>query len=278
MNQRISAPWHIRASLIILASILGPALTLHELQAKPPPHAGGGGNSGGGNSGGGNSGGGNSGGGNSGGGNSGGGGSTIGSTDGSVTYYHLSSLDLGRDVTVVGPVVMVVDGDIELGNRSLDIGSGGSLQLYFGGNIRVGGKPGSGFNNSDVPAKMQLFGTHALAADDEPPEYEVKLHGNGAFTGVLYAPEVAYEKKGGGGAGFSQGSVVAKDIAFRGSPGPFHYDEALKDFEGPFESGTYRLSTYELLKAGDYSPSSEAETVIGNVDYDTLFDSLFSKP
>jgi len=127
---------------------------------------------------------------------------------------------------------------------------------------------------------MQLYGTHPDTGKDEPPSYTVSLNGNGAFTGLLYAPEVDYRKNGGGGFGFSQGSVVAKDITFNGSPGPFHYDEALENFSGPFESlsNTFTLSNYELLKAGKFTPSAGAEAVIGNVDYDALFDSLFDAP
>jgi len=190
--------------------------------------------------------------------------------------YHLSSLNRPGNIEVIGPVVMVVDGDISLGNDTLTITGDGSLELYFGGNISVGGKPGSGFNNSNVPSKLLVFGTHPDTGDSSSPNYSVSLNGNGAFTGVLYAPEVEYVKNGGGGFGYSQGSVVAKDVRFNGSPGPFHYDEALEEISGPF--GGYSLTKYELKHAGDLSPSDSARLVVGDTDYESLFDSLFGKP
>jgi len=283
MKNPIKAYRFARMTLFVLGLLFGLSFTmLHNLQARPAHAGGGGGDDDSGDGGDDSGGGGPPGGGPPGGGppGGGGGGNTLGSADGEVTYYHLNSLNLSKSYDVIGPVVMVVDRDIDLGNQTIDIVGNGSLQLYFGGNISVGGKPGSGFNNSDVPAKMQLYGTHPKTADDEEPEYTVSLNGNGAFTGVLYAPEVSYRKNGGGGKGFSQGSVVTKDVTFNGSPGPFHYDEALKNFSGPFESSsnTFSLANYELLKAGNFAPSAAAQTVIGNVDYDALFDSLFGAP
>jgi hypothetical protein len=246
MQYLTSTIWLIRTGLFTLPLFLALAYSSHHLQAGPP--WGGGGSS-----------------------------NTIGSADGSVTYYHLESLDLKKSYDVIGPVVMVVDKDISLGNQTIDIVGDGSLQLYFGGNISVGGKPGSGFNNSGVPSKMQLYGTHPMQDVDEDPSHTVSLNGNGAFTGVLYAPEVSYRKNGGGGKGYSQGSVVAKDITFNGSPGPFHYDEALRNFSGPFTtiSSRFILSNYELLKAGDFAPSPAAESAFGDLDYDALFTALF---
>lgn len=65
---------------------------------------------------------------------------------------------------------------------------------------------------------------------------------------------------------------VALKIRFNGSPGPFHFDEALADLVLPF--GGYSLSSYKLLKNGSNGSLASA-TVFGNADYEALFKQLY---
>ncbi|PXA04506.1 hypothetical protein DDZ13_04845 [Coraliomargarita sinensis] len=213
---------------------------------------------------------GNSGGGNSGGGNSGGG--QIGDASGNtVTNYHLDEWNVRGDYEIVGPTVMVIDGDLDIGNNTITITSTGSLELYVGGNINATGR--GSINNTGVPSQLVVLGTHPEKQATDSPDYSWTLSGNGSLTGVVYAPNAEYRTNGGGNAGQTSGSVVALDIRFNGSPGPFHFDEALKDLD--LGLGDYSLSTYELKANGDSAASEKGEIVFGSSDYKSLFEQLF---
>lgn len=189
------------------------------------------------------------------------------------TKYHLSSIDLKENLEIVGPVVMVVDKDFDIGNNTVTISGDGSLELYVGGDIKVSGN--GAFNNTEVPSKLIIFGTHPPVAEDEKSEYNISVSGNGAFTGVLYAPNAAYTSNGGGKGGETKGAIIAHTVTFNGSPGPFHYDEALGDLEFPFLQ--FSLAGYQLLKPGDDVPGEWIEEAVGKTEYSSLFNQLFHK-
>jgi hypothetical protein len=216
----------------------------------------------------------NPGGGNSGGGNSGGGSPKIGdSTGNTVAKYHLSSWNVSGDYEIVGPTIMVIDGDFNIGNNTITIAATGSLELFVGGNISANGK--GAINNTGVPSQLIVKGTHPEKQPSDSPDYSWTLSGNGALTGVVYAPNAEYRTNGGGNAGFTSGSVVALDIRFNGSPGPFHFDEALEDLD--LGLGSYTLAAYELKANGNSSASVEGGAIFGSTDYKVLFNQLFSK-
>ena len=250
---------HILAILVICA-----ALPLFIPQAEAAE--GGNGNNGGGNSGG------NNGGGNSGGGNSGGGGTTIGFSSGSTEYYHLSSLTLSDELTIDGPVVMVIDGDFTVGNNLLTISPNGSLMLYLGGSLTMNGQ--GGLNNEGIPANAIIYGTHPdPGTESDPEDFEITLNGNSGISAVVYAPYADYTSNGGGNSGATLGAVIAQNITFNGNPGPFLYDEALKDLQSIFES--YNLENYKLMKNGLTAPSEAMAEIVDSNNYDVLFSSLF---
>ena len=243
---------HILAILVICA-----ALPLFIPQAEAAK----GGNGNNGNNGGGNSG------GNNGGGNSGGGGTTIGFSSGSTKYYHLSSLTLSDELTIDGPVVMVIDGDFTVGNNLLTISPNGSLMLYLGGSLTMNGQ--GGLNNQGIPANAIIYGTH-LESDTSS---SITLNGNSGISAVVYAPNVGFTSNGGGNSGATLGAVIAQNITFNGNPGPFLYDEALKDLQSIFES--YNLENYKLMKNGLTAPSEAMAEIVDSNNYDVLFSSLF---
>ncbi len=203
--------------------------------------------------------------GNSGGG--GGGGTTIGFNDGSTTYYHLSSLTLSGDMTIEGPTVMVIDGDFTVGNNLLTISPYGSLVLYLGGSLTMNGQ--GGLNNEGIPANAIIYGTHPESDTDS----SITLNGNSGISAVVYAPNVDYTSNGGGNSGATLGAVIAQNITFSGNPGPFLYDEALKDLQSIFES--YNLNNYKLMKNGSTEPSEAMAEIVNSNNYDALFSSLF---
>jgi len=199
---------------------------------------------------------------------------TFGTTDGTTTYIHLpNDYSVPGNINIVGPTVILAEGDFDIGNNQVNIGPNGSLVLYAAGNISVNGN--GGFNNTQVPSKLIINGLHPEKNPGESPDYSITLSGNGFLSGVVYAPNAKYVSNGGGNSGATLGSIVALEIRFNGSPGPFHFDEALKNIETPF--GGYKLDKYKLLKNGKQSPSATVETVVGTGDYKSLFDSLFSK-
>lgn len=181
-------------------------------------------------------------------------------------YYFANDVGVSGTMSIVGPVVIVADGDFNIGNNTVTIEPGGSLELYVEGDITVNGK--GGFNNTNVPASLIVYGTA-----DEQTGQAIVLSGNGYLSAVLYAPNALYRTNGGGNKGATLGSVVAKDIRFNGSPGPFHYDESLADL---MVNAGMRVTQYRSLEPGDKTPSSAGRTLIGNNNYDALFSQVFN--
>lgn len=197
---------------------------------------------------------------------------TIGDATGnSIAQYHLSSWDVRGDYKIIGPTVIVIDGDFDIGNNNIEITPTGSLELYIGGNITANGN--GAINNTGVPSQLVVLGTHPEKKPTEEPDHTLTLSGNGALTGVVYAPDSQYRTNGGGNAGQTSGSVVALDVRFNGSPGPFHFDEALEDLD--LGLGGYKLNNYELKANGDLAASEDGELLFDSSDYASLFKQLF---
>jgi len=170
---------------------------------------------------------------------------TIGDPTGTtIEYYHLADLTLknSNDVLgVVGPVVMVVDGDVDI-KGEIQISGNGSLEMYTPGDVTVGGNGVANLKTPGVPGDFLLFGTNTSSQ-------LIKLHGNGALSAAVYAPNADVDFKGGGHSGTMFGAVVAKEIFMNGNYS-FHYDEALADIFGP--DASWRLAAwYEITRAAD---------------------------
>lgn len=202
----------------------------------------------------------------------GGGGNIIGDPTGLTTAkYHLSEWNVRGDYQIVGPTIMVIDGDFDIGNNTITIAPTGSLIVYVGGDADAKGN--GAINNTGVPSQFILLGTHPRKDADEDPDHSLTLSGNGALTGVVYAPNAEYRTNGGGNAGHTSGSIVALQIRFNGSPGPFHFDIALRDLDLGF--GGFKLDSYQLKASGDATPSEKSQIIFGSSDYAALFSSLF---
>ncbi len=151
---------------------------------------------------------------------------TIG-TDGMATEYLLSSVNIGGNttVTVRGDVTLVVANDFKIaGNGRMLLAPGATLKLYVRGSADV---TGNGIlNGSEAaprpPSNLMIYGTGNKAGQS------IKIAGNGALFGVVYAPNYAFEGKGGGNAGTIAGAIVAKSVKFTGNTN-FHFDEDLRD-------------------------------------------------
>ena len=129
-----------------------------------------------------------------------------GAPDGSPTYCQI-----------------VVTGNINLSGQSgVKLDPGVHLRIFVQGDVDVAGQ---GFVNPNSALNLQLYGCDR----SDPDEYgTMKIAGNGAFTGSIYAPNYDVEMKGGGSADSIFGSVVSHQVTMTGVQA-VHYDEALAD-------------------------------------------------
>jgi hypothetical protein len=153
------------------------------------------------------------------------------------TYYSIGSYSNNSTDTLIidGPVVIISSGDIST-KGEIQVTANGSVQFYVAGNVDIGGN--GMVNLSNVPANMLIIGTNT-ATDLKT----IKLSGNGALKGGIYAPNSNLELKGSGSGGVFMGAAVARNITMTGNF-DFHYDEALDSFS--LESG-YKINRWREL-------------------------------
>jgi hypothetical protein len=180
----------------------------------------------------------------------------IGNPNSAPETYVLSSLDVKSTETlnINGPVIIVVTGNVDI-KGTVNVNNHGSLTMYVAGDVTVGGN--GMLNMTNVPANMVLFGTNATENGQE-----IKLHGNGAFSGAVYAPNAELNLKGGGNSGVLFGAAVAYEIVIVGNY-EFHYDEALDDFNTRRE---FRITRWrELVDADERAPFATPTLLVGFV-------------
>lgn len=173
---------------------------------------------------------------------------SIGTAGGATAYYSVNSLNVSNNhsFTIDGPVVMLVNGDIDI-RGDLNISATGHLTLYFTGDLKVQGN--GSMNNSRRAQHLVIYGVHTTKGDKD-----VVLSGNGGVTAAAYIPYANLTMNGGGNAGQFTGAVVAHRITINGGRGGddnygFHYDEALADL---FPDDSFRLIAWrERQDAGE---------------------------
>jgi hypothetical protein len=142
---------------------------------------------------------------------------TIG-TNGATTssYYYSMGLAIDNEtITVAGPVVLVVVGNLDITSTArFRITTGGSLQLHVTGNIAIGG---AGMQNeTTLPKNMVLISTAAATAT---------MATSVSYHGVIYAPNTALTVSG---TQIIYGAMVVQSATFSATP-TIHYDVALRD-------------------------------------------------
>ena len=160
-------------------------------------------------------------------------------------YYNFTDIKLSSDKKLEitdSNVILVGSGAGHVsfsGKAELNIATGASLKLYTAGNISL---TGQGVNNgtraprakgesedmkpieAQQPIMFQVWGTaEDTDGNDKTYHQSIKVSGNGAFSGVIYAPNADVDCNGNGEI---LGSVVANTIKMTGN-GVFHYDESL---------------------------------------------------
>jgi hypothetical protein len=153
--------------------------------------------------------------------------SPIGGTVGGIGYnyilgsgnYKLSSFS-GK-VLVTGQANLLVTDSVSFtGNDQIEIAPGATLKLFVSApSASLGGN--GVINNGGNALNFQYYGL--------PSNTSLTYTGNGTFTGVVYAPEAAFNLGGGGNNtyDFVGGSVTAS-VSINGHYN-FHYDECLKN-------------------------------------------------
>lgn len=163
-------------------------------------------------------------------------------TAGTATIIKATSIDNnnGRVITVYGDVTLVVTNGITVKGDFI-VAANSTLKLYIEGDMDIGG---NGLANVDgKPEGLIVYGTNTTVGGQL-----IKLHGNGAMSAAVYAPNATVDMKGGGSSGSMSGSVVANKIKITGNYS-FHYDEALRNLGGgnPFSVASWR----ELVNQAD---------------------------
>ncbi|HYE30720.1 MAG TPA: hypothetical protein VEH27_04785 [Methylomirabilota bacterium] len=134
--------------------------------------------------------------------------------------YQMDSFKATKatDMIVTGDAVLYVKGDFAIsGNGQVTIAPGASLTLYVGGGVQIAG---NGVVNQNFDAtKMVLYGLDSCT--------DIKMTGNAAWTGIIYAPQAEMQLGGGGSDGMDiVGATVTKTVKMNGHY-KFHYDENL---------------------------------------------------
>lgn len=157
------------------------------------------------------------------------------------TVVTVGNIKMTDDLNIVGPVILIVDGDISFsGSGGLNIGfspensENASLRVYAYQDFSISGK-GMG-NLTRLPANLAIFGMNAAHQNFD-------LGGNARWEAAVYAPNADLKLNGGGNEGHMSGAVVGKNIVINGGS-KFHYDEDLIDFTDAFG---FAMSTWEEL-------------------------------
>jgi hypothetical protein len=156
-----------------------------------------------------------------------------------VYYYDVQEIDLNahETLTITGNVVIrttntVGDTVSSSGtNSGITLASGAKLAIYTAGNVSLSGNGvvngGTTTGTMNQPVNFQLWGTKATSAMSTPQS--ISISGNGAFSGIIYAPFSTLSLNGGGTSGGLYGSAIAKTITVVGNQN-FHYDESLASY------------------------------------------------
>jgi hypothetical protein len=177
-------------------------------------------------------------------------------------YYQTGNITLNNKTLTINSRDVVISApypyDIKIGGGSgaLNIATGASLEIYAGRDVDIAGNgvangtpAGTTLTTVDAqqPTKFKVWGTGTANTPQS-----IKIAGNGALSGVIYAPNADVTINGNGDV---MGSVVANNITLVGNAA-FHYDEALGQFAfgTTADTGDTALTIYrwrELLASSE---------------------------
>jgi Tfp pilus assembly protein PilX len=138
-------------------------------------------------------------------------------SQGKYKYSSFSVASNGK-LTITGVCTLYVTGTFKTaGNGKITISSGASLTLYVDGQTDLGGN--GVVNSTNLPANFIVCSTYSGATDG------VKISGNGALYGGIYAPDSEIKISGNGE---NYGALISKAFTVPGN-GNIHYDTALQN-------------------------------------------------
>jgi hypothetical protein len=167
---------------------------------------------------------------------------TISGTDsiqaqtGTPSQYTINSINLSGNQTLTIKGVagsqtfaqIVVTGNMKTaGNASIILEPGVNVRIFAAGDVDMSG---NGFDNPNNPLSLQLYGIDRPKNPDGSPitPGDLKIAGNGGFTGTVYAPSYNVSIVGGGTSDTVYGSFAGWSVTMNGVQA-VHYDEALGD-------------------------------------------------
>ncbi|MFA6961328.1 MAG: hypothetical protein WC205_11300 [Opitutaceae bacterium] len=177
--------------------------------------------------------------------------------DDGIYYYSTTGVSLvNKTITILSEkkVVLVSSGDIKVGGGSglIQINKKATFEIYASGDVSISGK---GIANgvpagteltaleAQQPINFQIWGTSSTSQN-------IDVKGNGAFSGIIYAPNASVFVNGNGDV---LGSVIGNDVTMVGNAA-FHYDESLADFGGSSPFGISKWSELTTsAQRSDYS-------------------------
>ena len=187
-------------------------------------------------------------------------------TAGTTTEWRMTSISSSGNssniLTIQGDVTITLtaaagSSAIDLqGSASIKIAPGASLKIYAEGNINLAGNGVVNGGTSlplsaadaNQPIDFQVWGTRSTTGQT------ISIAGNGALSGVVYAPNADVTIVGNGDV---CGSVVGNNITLSGNAA-FHYDESLADMDSgnPFRVSKWQeLTTSTQRQGSSYSPT-----------------------
>jgi hypothetical protein len=161
---------------------------------------------------------------------------TIDAGTGNGTRYQLSSVQLSgsEELRIRGAsggaptyVQIVVTGNVSLsGQAQIRLDPNVYARIFVVGDADISG---NGFVNPNKPTHLQIYGCdRPLNPDGTRPLGNLKIAGNGGFSGCVYAPNYNVSLVGGGNTENVFGAFVGHTVTMTGVSS-MHYDEALAD-------------------------------------------------
>jgi hypothetical protein len=160
--------------------------------------------------------------------------------------------DAADVLTIDGPVILKVTGQVRTSSGKIVITANGSLELYFTGQLWVGTNSGtSGIQNLTLdPKKCLLVGTSTYNTASYH-YYWATL----PFYGVIYMPD-AYLSTWSDVVIY--GALSADTVSYPQAGGILHYDTSLRTAG---KIGTFIDSTYEISEWRELTDASERVTL-----------------
>jgi hypothetical protein len=153
-------------------------------------------------------------------------------------YYVNGNISLnGQDkLLVTNRATLVVNGNFSMsGNSQILVQTNASLKLYVNGSAAIAG---NGVANNNASATNFFY--YGLTNNTS-----LSFSGNGAFKGVIYAPNAAFDMNGGGNSVTNDftGASVSSTVNMNGHFN-FHYDISLGDLR---EFGAFQITSWSEL-------------------------------